>query len=612
MNTELRKELGLIEVSALAIGAMVSSGIFVLPGIAHAQAGPSVIISYVLAGILAAIGMLSTAELATAMPKAGGDYYVITRTLGPLAGSISGLLNWFSLSLKSAFALVGLAAFAHIALHIPPLLTGIVMCFLFAGINLRGTRHAARAQVVTVAALVVLMILYVVYGMPAMKVENFSPFAPHGIHDMLRTSAFVFVSYGGLIQISGMAEEVRDPGKTLPRGIALSLIVVIILYALMVMVTTGVLESPVLNESKTPITDGARVFMGQWGVWAMSVGALLAFLSTANAGILAASRYLFALSRDALMPSSMARVSSRGIPFVSVIVTAIFISAALLLPLKTLVEAASLVVLLGFMLACVCVIVLRESRIQNYRPSYRSPFYPIPQIAGILGFGVLFFEMGMDSYIICAILFTVGGSVYWVYGKKRIASEYALLHLAERMTSRDLVTGTLERELKDVIRERDDISADVFDECIMRSCIDDIEEEINADACFRHVASLLASRVHVDKEKLYTLFVERESQSSTVLTPFLAIPHIIIPGEHIFEVALIRAKKGIVFPDTEHTVHALFALVGTRDERNFHLRALANFAQIVQDPAFEKQWMNARNEESIRDVILLGTRQRER
>ena len=116
--SNLSRKLGLLDVFCIASGAMVSSGLFVLPGIAHAQAGPAIIFSYFLAGIIATTGMLSMSEIITAMPKAGGDYFFITRTMGPAAGTAAGILSWFSLALKSSFALVGMAAFLALLLPI--------------------------------------------------------------------------------------------------------------------------------------------------------------------------------------------------------------------------------------------------------------------------------------------------------------------------------------------------------------------------------------------------------------------------------------------------------------------------------------------------------------
>lgn len=610
-NLKLRRELGLLDIFCIATGAMISSGIFVLPGLAHAQAGPSVILSYAIAGVLAGIGILNAAELATAMPKAGGDYYFITRSLGPAVGSIAGMLNWFSISLKSAFALVGMAAFASLFISLDVRIIGLVLCAVFVATNLFGTRHAGKLQTLMVLGLLVLMGSYVVTGLPHVTLGNLRPFVPNGWKSTFATAGFVFVAYGGLIKISSIGEEVRNPSRTLPLGMLFSLVTVLAFYLLMVFVTTGVLPSEKLDHSLTPITDGASVFMGVWGSRALGLAAILAFMSTANAGIMAASRYLFALSRDELLPERLGRVSARSnVPTAAVLVTGFFVATSLFLKLKVLVEAASLVLILGFILSCVCVIVLRESRVQNYRPSFRAPLYPVLQLVGILGFGLLIFEMGHEAFIILAGLFLVGIAGYWTYGRRRIRKDYALLHLIQRLTDRELVTGSLERELKEVVRERDEIVMDRFDELISKALVYDIPEQISMQDCFALLGEELADRVGMDSALLTAKLVERENQTSTLLSPFLAIPHVVIPGTGRFEIALVRARKGIVFSSSAENVSALFVLVGTLDERNFHLRALASIAQIVQEQDFEARWMNARDEAGIRDVVLLGKRVR--
>ena len=609
---KLQRQLGLLEVFCLASGAMVSSGIFVLPGLAHAQAGPSVVLSYILAGCLAGVGMLSTAELATAMPKAGGDYYFITRSLGPAVGSISGLLNWFALSLKSAFALIGMAAFVRLFLDIDMRVTGVALCALFVAVNLRGTRHVGRLQVGLVLALLALMVMYVVRGFPRVELDNLQPFMPHGVHRTLAVAGFVFVAYGGLINITSVAEEVRDPARTLPRGMLLSLVIVTVLYGLMVFVTTGVLPSAVLDRSLTPITDGARAFMGVWAVRAIGLAAVFAFVSTANAGVMAASRYLFALSRDELLPKRLSRLGSRSqAPTAAVLVTGGFVAASLFLRLEILVEAASLVLILGFMLASICVIVLRESRVQNYRPSFRAPLYPFTQIVGILAFTLLIFELGVEAFLIGAVLAAVGSAGYWIYGRKRIKKDYALLHVIARIAARELVTGTLEQELKEVVRERDDIAADRFDELVSRCGVIDIEGPVGIEELARQIAGPLSRSTGCPREKLEELLTRRERESSTVLSPFLAVPHIVIPGEGEFELVLVRARDGVRFSEAAPSVRAVFVLAGTADERNFHLRALAGIAQIARSSDFERRWLAARGEDGIRDVVLLGKRRRE-
>jgi mannitol/fructose-specific phosphotransferase system IIA component (Ntr-type) len=114
----------------------------------------------------------------------------------------------------------------------------------------------------------------------------------------------------------------------------------------------------------------------------------------------------------------------------------------------------------------------------------------------------------------------------------------------------------------------------------------------------------------VDKKALFNLFMEREKQSSTVITPHLAIPHIIVEGTGKFDILIVRCRKGIVFPETPQPVRTMFVLVGSRDERNFHLRALAAIAQIAQGKNFDKRWLSARNTEELRNIILLAERKR--
>ena len=330
----LPKSLSLIHVFAIASGAMISSGLFILPGLAHAMAGPGVIWSYLLAGILATAGALSIAELATAMPKAGGDYFFIMRGFGRGVGTVAGMLSWFALSLKSAFAIVGMATFLALLVNVHGQLAGAALCLVFIGLNLVGVKEAARTQVVLVAGLFGLLALYVVVGLSQVRAELLIPFAPYGITRVFTTTGFVFVSYGGLLKVASVAEEVRRPGRVIPLGLLLSLVAVTLVYTLAVMVTSGVLESEVLDRSLTPLSDGGKAIMGQLGYVAMSIGAVLAFVSTANAGIMAASRYLLALSRDKLLPSPLAKVGTRfRTPHVAIGVTGAVIILSLILTL---------------------------------------------------------------------------------------------------------------------------------------------------------------------------------------------------------------------------------------------------------------------------------------
>ena len=607
----LKRELNLLGVFCIASGAMISSGLFILPGLAYAKAGPAVIICYLLAGLLSLPGMLSIAEMTTAMPKAGGDCFTIIRSMGPAVGTAAGLLSWFSLAMKSAFALVGMSVFTVLITDLDIHLTAVLFCLVFMVINLVGIKEAGRAQLVLVLGLFALMLLYIALGLPQVKITRFEPFAPHGLTAVFFTTGFVFVSYAGLLKIASVAEEIRNPARNIPLGMVLSLLVVSIFYTLMILVTAGVLEPDTLQKSLTPISDGAAVFMGQAGRIALAVAAILAFLSTANAGIMTAARSLVPLSADGLLPPFVGRINQRfGTPHNSLILTGVFVIAALFLNLEILVEAASVVLILTNILACVSLIILRESRIQNYRPHFRTPLYPWMQIAGIGGFLFLIIEMGKEAHLISLILFAGGLFVYWFYGRIRTNREYALLHLIERITARELTSYSLESELREIIRERDQIVKDRFDNIIENCPILDIKESIKVADFFELVADEMAPRLNQQADSVLNLLRQREKQSSTVLRPDLAIPHIVIDGEHRFDILLARCKEGIIFSDSCRKVKAVFVIIGTRDERNFHLQALSAIAQIVQDESFEKRWMSAKSKDALRDIVLLGTRRR--
>jgi len=611
-NARLKKNLGLIHVFAIALGAMISSGLFVIAGMGHAIAGPAIVWAYLLAGILASTGALSLAELTTAMPRAGGNYFYTMRAFGSAAGTIAGVLSWFSLTLKSAFAIVGMATFSALIVEIHGLLIGALLCVLFVIVNLFGIRQAARLQVALVVGLVGLLGLYTLVGMSQLRSELLIPFAPNGLHAIFFATGFVFVAYGGLLHASSIAEEVRDPGRTIPLGIMLALFAATVVYTLAALVTSGVVESEVLDASLTPISDGGRAIMGQFGYVALSIGAILAFVSTANAGIASAARYLLALSRDQLLPEWLARVNRRfRTPHVAIVVTGATMLLSLTIRLDLLVEAASTVLILTYILSCVSLIVLRESGLQNYQPAFKAPLYPWLQIGGSIGFGFALFAMGIIAYAITSALILSGFLVYWFYGRKRVKQETALLHLLERLTNRKLVTGRLEQELKEIIHERDEVVHDRFDMLVNDAIVLDLDERTDFHALTERVARELAPRLNMDIGTLAQMFRDREADGSTLLSPQMALPHIIVPGQNRFELVLVRAPQGVGFSEDAPEVQTIFALVGSRDQRNLHLRALAAIAQIVQSENFEGRWLAAKNEQGLRDLLLLARRKRQ-
>lgn len=458
MTMQLKKDLNSVDLYCIATGAMISSGIFILPGIAHAKAGPAVVLSYLLAGILSIAGILSTVELATAMPKSGGLYYFITRALGTEVGALAGILSWLSISFKTSFALVGMAAFAKIFIdiNINIQLISIFFCLIFIAINIKGIKEASKAQFILVVGLLALMTIYIVLGVPAINPLYFEPFAPAGIFAIFATAGFVFVSYGGLLEITSIAGEIKNPGIVIPKSLIYSTITVIIFYSGMVFVTSGILDPETLHNTLTPVSDASEIFLGHWGQIALSIAAILAFVTTVNAGIMSASRYPMALSMDGLMPKVFARLSTKsGTPVNSIIFTGIIIIASLFMPLELLVSVASAIVILPYILACIANIVFRTANLRNYQPTFTAPLYPWMQIVGIASYSLLIFGIGAEALLISTFI-VISGFIIFHQKKRDIHRDCALHHILEKDSDKK-ANSSLEAELEEIIRERDKI-----------------------------------------------------------------------------------------------------------------------------------------------------------
>jgi len=252
---------------------------------------------------------------------------------------------------------------------------------------------------------------------------------------------------------------------------------------------------------------------------------------------------------------------------------------------------------------------MRESKIINYRPIFRSPFYPWIQILAIVAYIFLIFQMGRIPLIISFSF--VGISLLWFFiSARKIKRQSALMHLVQRVTARELVDTSLEDELRDIIHKRDKVTKDRFDHLIEECEVHDIEEEMTRDELFAFIATRLAKRLKLEPSTLKKLLIKREEESHTVIDKGLAIPHIIVPGEGKFQVIMARSQKGIAFDPGEEPVHIIFVLAGTMDERNFHLRVLMAIAQIVREPHFYKDWVRMRDPEALRGLVLSSTRKR--
>ena len=619
---KLSKQLGALDVFAIAAGAMISSGLFILPALAFAKAGPAIILSYLLASIMIIPSVLSKAELSTAMPRAGGTYFFVERSLGPIWGVFSGLASWFSLALKSAFAVVGMAVLIEIILqmifsielgswHLKAI--AAFCCVGFTVLNVVSVKHTSRFQVLLVGILLVILAFFVLFGAGSVEAVRFKGFLEKGWSAVFATAGLVFISFGGLTKVASIAEEVKHPGRNLPFGMVMAWFVVTVFYLSVIIIMVGVVDGGELAGSYAPISLAAGKFMGVLGFVILALAAVAAFVTTANGGILAASRSPMAMSRDQLLPPLLSRISDRfKTPNISILLTGGFmIMAIIFLELEVLVKTASTLMLILFILVNASVIIMRESKIQSYRPRFKSPLYPYIHIAAIVAYSALIIDMGTVPLLITAGFIGLSAAWYWLYVCRRVSRASAVMHVVERVTDRELKTVTLENELRDILLERDNIIEDRFDELIRGCEVLDIQAEEKAETIFRQVSTIMAERLGTDEYVLFEKFLHREAEGGTVVQPGFAIPHIVVEGESKFDILLVRAREGIIFPHAPDPVRIMFILAGSKDERNYHLRALMAIAQIAQEKQFEQRWLAARDIQGLRNLILLSKRKRD-
>ena len=251
-NEILHRSLGLYAVLTISIGAMIGSGIFVLPGLAFKIAGPSVVLAFFLAGIVVLPAALSKAEMATAMPEAGGTYLYIDRAMGPLMGTVAGFGVWFSLVFKASFALVGLSAYLEYFIPHPERPVAALLAIVLIGVNLIGVRQTAKFQMLLVSGVILVLLAFVAIGMPNVQSSSFDPFMSHGLKGLLSATAVVFVSYAGVTKVASIAEEVRHPSRNIPMGMLVSIGFMMVLYPAIVAVIVGVSPAADLAKTETP------------------------------------------------------------------------------------------------------------------------------------------------------------------------------------------------------------------------------------------------------------------------------------------------------------------------------------------------------------------------
>ncbi len=419
---KLERSLSLPYVVAIGIGGMLGSGIFVLPGLAAMKTGPSVYLAYLLAGICVLPAALSKAELASAMPTSGGTYVYIERAFGPIMGTISGIGLWLSLLLKSSFALVGFGAYLYVFAQFPLKITALTFLVLIMVLNIVGVKKVGKVQLVTVAISLVGMALLLIFGLGTVEKANLEPFLTHGNKGLFAATAFVFVSYAGVTKVAAIAEEIKNPGRNLPLAMLLALFLITAIYVFVTFTLVGNIPAASLEGDIRPIYTLSEHIGGPVvGIFAAVLG-VITLISMANSGVLAASRFPFAMSRDQLLPESLGRVHTKYLmPIVTIVATCALMAIVItLLDVEKIAKLASAFKVMMFILVNGCVIILRETAVQWYKPEYRSPLYPWIQIFGILSGLFLLVLLGGFALLAALGISLVGLAVYYLYGNAKV------------------------------------------------------------------------------------------------------------------------------------------------------------------------------------------------
>ncbi len=443
-HRSLERDLGLYAVITISVGAMIGSGIFVLPGLASKIAGPGVILAYLLAGLIVLPAALSQSEMATAMPEAGGTYLYVDRALGPMLGTIAGIGVWFSLVLKSAFALVGLGAYLLLFVNLPTKPVALGLALLVLAVNALGVKQTGRLQAVIVTGVLGVLLLFVLRGAAVVDASRYQPFLAHGVGGLLAATGFVFVSYAGVTKIASVAEEVRAPGRNIPAGILVSIALMMVVYTGLIYVVVGTSPAAQLHGTLTPMALAARDILGVGGEIIIAITAVLALTSMANAGVLSSSRYPFAMSRGDLAPPLFQRVHPRfGTPVASIALTgAVLLALIAFVPVVDLAKLASAFQILVLCFVNLALIAFREGQVPSYRPTFRSPGYPWVQLGGIGAGLLLITQMGWLSVLGAGGIVIVGLVWFRVYGRPRTEREGVALAALRRNTDSTAVGHT--------------------------------------------------------------------------------------------------------------------------------------------------------------------------
>jgi APA family basic amino acid/polyamine antiporter len=405
----LRRTLGLFDAVSIGMGAIIGAGIFVALGIAAGMAGPGLILSVIIAGIVASFTALSFAELGSAIPKEGGAYEYVFSVVSPSLGFLTGWMWLFGQIVTGAAVSLGLAAYLALFVPIPLKLIAVSACLLFMLVNLIGVKQSGLVNDALVVLKIAALCVFVIVGVFHVQASNFSPLFPNGFSGVINGAALIFFAYLGFGRIATVSEEVKNAGKRIPLSILLALGISTLLYLLVSYTALGVVGYAKLSASGSPLADAMSATGNDLATWVVSIGGILATASVLLTTILGVSRVSFSMARNKQVPSFINALHPRfGTPYISILVTGLLMAfLAFAWDLKQVFSLASFSVIITHVLVNYSALKLGKDKRR-----FRVPFSPIPQLLGIVSCLVLAFSLLPETWAMASGVLAVGVIFY--------------------------------------------------------------------------------------------------------------------------------------------------------------------------------------------------------
>ncbi len=473
------RDLGLFEATMIGIGAMIGAGIFVLTGLAAGEAGPASILAFALNGVVTLLTAFAYAELASAVPRAGGGYSFVRMAFPGVAGFVAGWMLWFAYTVACSLYALGFASYfwevfekytpslteavLHFTSHsVAVLVVTVLIAAAFIWLNARGAGVTGKAENLLTMTKLAVLVVFIAFGLsrilsdPGEATAGFTPFLPKGLGGVFIAMGLTFIAFEGYDLIATVAEEIKSPERNIPRATFISLGVTVVVYLLILLVALGTLRpadgepawQALGRHGETAIVRAAEAFMPTFGVALIVFGGLLSTMSALNATVMAASRVAFSMGRDTLLPTRIGVIDpTRRTPRAAIFVTgAILVAIAILLPLETVGSAASLMFLLTFSMVNLSVIALRRKYPEIPR-GYRLPLYPYVPILGlILNLFLAFYQFKFQpiAWFVTAGWIGVGLLLYYaVFERKAAAFEPQVLPVGATRVRADRTPAVL-------------------------------------------------------------------------------------------------------------------------------------------------------------------------